>query len=224
MITLHYSPTDASMAPHIVLCELAAPFTLAKVDRAKQAHKQSAYLKMNPNGLIPVLQDGELVLYETAAICMHLADTHPGANLAPLLASHERAHYMKWMFWLANTLHATLVPYFYPERWADEGDTAGAAKIKTFARNKVDAMLVQVNNHLASHMDSNVRANSGPWFLGEHYSAVDAYAFMLCRWTRSFTSKPARDYAHIGPYLQRMLARAAVQRVYEVEGIGAPLV
>ena len=115
-----------------------------------------------------------------------------------------------------NTLHATLVPYFYPERWADEGDTLGAAKIKTFARNKVDYMLVQVDKHLADQV--------GPWFLGEHYSAVDAYAFMLCRWTRSFTSTPARDYAHIGPYLQRMLARAAVQRVYEVEAIGLPWV
>ena len=216
MITLHYSPTDASMAPHIVLCELAAPFTLAKVDRANQAHKQPAYLKMNPNGLIPVLQDGELVLYETAAICMHLADTHPSASLAPLLGSHERAHYMKWMLWLANTLHATLVPFFYPERWADEDDMLGAAKIKAKAQNKVDAMLVQIDEHLARH--------SGPWFLGEHYSAVDAYAFMLCRWTRSFTSTPARDYAHIGPYLQRMLARAAVQRVYEVEAIGLPWV
>jgi glutathione S-transferase len=73
-------------------------------------------------------------------------------------------------------------------------------------------------------LGSHRALHSGPWFLGEQYSAADPYAFMLCRWTRSFTSTPARGYAHIGPYLQRMLGRAAVRRVYEVEGIGEPLV
>lgn len=66
-----------------MLRELGVPFTLQLVDRAQNAHKSLAYLKLNPNGLIPVLQDGDLVLYETAAIVLHLVDTHPEAGLAP---------------------------------------------------------------------------------------------------------------------------------------------
>ena len=93
MATLHYFPGNASLAPHIVLEELGAPYELALVDRAAGAHKSPAYLKLNPNGLIPVWVDGDLVLYETAAICLHLADTHPAAGLAPPLASPERAHF-----------------------------------------------------------------------------------------------------------------------------------
>ena len=68
MITLHYFPGNASMTPHMLLRELGVPFELALVDRAKRAHKAPEYLKLNPNGLIPVLVDGALVLYETAAI------------------------------------------------------------------------------------------------------------------------------------------------------------
>ncbi len=44
---------------------------LLRVDRDHGAHKTLAYLKLNPNGLIPVLVDGDLVLYEAAAICLH---------------------------------------------------------------------------------------------------------------------------------------------------------
>ena len=53
MITLHYHPGDASQAPHIVLQELGVPYELALVDKEGGAHKSAAYLKLNPNGLIP---------------------------------------------------------------------------------------------------------------------------------------------------------------------------
>ena len=92
MLQLHYFPGNASLIPHIVLEEIGAPFELKYVDRERAAHKSADYLALNPNGLIPVLVDDSLpgpeplVLYETAAVCLHLADTHPGAHLLPPLA------------------------------------------------------------------------------------------------------------------------------------------
>src|SRR5882757_3246700 len=79
VLQLHYHPSNASMVPHLLLEELGTPYELVLVDRAHAAHKSAAYLALNPNGLIPVMVDGDLVLYETAAICLHLADTHPNA-------------------------------------------------------------------------------------------------------------------------------------------------
>jgi glutathione S-transferase len=216
MITLHYSPGAASFAPHVLLHELAEPFTLSLVDPAQQAHKTPEYLALNPNGLIPVLQDGSTVLYETAAILMHLADGHPQARLAPPLATAERAHFYKWMAWLTNTLQATLIHYFYPERLVDEGNAPGASQVKAHAQARVTACLAQLDAQLALHGE--------PWLLGSTYSAVDPMAFMLCRWTRNFSSGRARDQAHIAPYLQRMLDRAAVQRVLATEGLQPPWV
>ena len=213
MLQLHYHPSNASMAPHLLLEEIGLPFELRLVDRAHQAHKAPEYLALNPNGLIPVLVDGGLVLYEAAAICLHLADTHPQAGLAPALGTGQRAHFYKWLVWLTNTMQATLIVYFYPERWADSLDAV--AQIKAHAEARVAAMLDQLDAELARH--------GGPWFLGSAFSAVDAYALMLCRWTRGFT-RPARDLPHLGPYLQRVLARPATQRVFEREGLVQPWV
>jgi glutathione S-transferase len=213
MLELHYHPSNASMAPHLLLEELGLPFELKLVDRAQQAHKSPQYLALNPNGLIPVLVDGELVLYEAAAICLHLVDTHPQAGLAPAFGTRERAHFYKWLVWLTNTLQATLIIYFYPERWADAPEAVAA--VKAHAEAKVGAMLAQLDAELARH--------GGPWLLGATFSAVDAYALMLCRWTRGF-ARPARGLPQLGPYLQRVLARPATQRVFEREGLAQPWV
>lgn len=219
MIQLHYHPGNASMAPHILLHELGVPFEKVLVDRAANAHKSPAYLKLNPNGLIPVLVDGDLVLYETAAICLHLVDSHPAAGLVPALGTPERAHCYKWLIWLTNTLQATLIHYFYPHRLVDDGNTEGAAQVQAHAQSRVGELLDQLEAQLSAHGQR--------WLLGAGYSVVDPYAFMLCRWTRGFSgpaAAPARTRPAIGAYLQRMLARPAVQQVMADEGLQAPWV
>ena len=223
MLQLHYFPGNASLIVHLVLEEIGAPFTLKHVDRANGAHKSPEYLAMNPNGLIPVLvDDGDerggttgapLVLYETAAICMHLADTHPDAGLLPSLGSSERALAYQWLAWCTNTFQAWLIVYFYPERWAD--DAAGTAAVKAHAETKIGALLDQLEAQLVRH--------GGPWLLGERFGIVDSYAFVLCRWTRAF-ARPARAMAHVRPWLERMIDRPAVRRAFVTEKLAAPFV
>ena len=103
MIKLYYYPGNASLIVHVLLEELGAPFELVHVDRGARAHKSAEYLKLNPNGLIPVLVDGDLVLYETAAICLHLADRYGAAQFAPAVGTAERAHFYKWLIWSASS-------------------------------------------------------------------------------------------------------------------------
>lgn len=212
---LFYYPSNASMAPHIVLEEIGRPFALTLVDRTQDQHKSADYLRLNPNGLIPVLVDGDMVLYETAAICLHLADTHLESGMAPGLATPERAQFYKWLMWLTNTLQAALIVYFYPERWVDADNALGASQVKAHAESKIGILLDQ--------LESQLESSDGPWLLGAQYTILDPYAFMLCRWTRGF-KKPARAWPLLGQYLQRMLARPAVQRAIKTEGLAAPLV
>lgn len=216
MIALHYHPSTAAMVPHILLEELGAPYTRVLVDREGGAHKRDDFLRLNPNGLIPVLVDGDLVLYETAAIVLHLCERHPQAGLLPPAATDARSQAYKWLAWLTNTLQATLVVYFYPERWVDAGNAEGAAQVKRHAQARVVALLGQLDAELARH--------GGPWFAGAAYSALDPYVFTLCRWTRHFAAQRARDHARLGPYLQRMLERPAVQRTLAHEGLQPPFV
>jgi glutathione S-transferase len=219
MLQLHYFPGNASLIPHIVLEELGVPFELKHVDRAVAAHKSPEYLALNPNGLIPVLVDTSfgsdgrpLVLYETAAVCMHLADTHPVDRLLPPLGTAERAQAYKWLAWLGNTVQAALILYFYPERWGDE---SAAAQVKASAEQKIGTMLDQLDAQFACHR--------GPWLLGSGFSVCDPYAFVLCRWTRGF-ARPARSLPHLQPFLARMLERPSVQRAFATEGLKPPLV
>lgn len=216
MLHLHYAPSTAAMAPHILLEELGLPFGLRMVDSSAGAHKTPDYLRLNPNGLVPVLTDGDLVLYESAAICLHLCDSHPQAGLAPAVGTVERAHFYKWLVWMTNTLQNSLMAYFYPHRMVDPGNTAGAAEVKAQAELRIGGLLAQLDAELARH--------GGPWLLGQNYSALDPYALMLCRWTRYFASAPARTFPHLGPYLQAMLARPAVQRVFASEKLAQPWV
>jgi glutathione S-transferase len=120
---------------------------------------------------------------------------------------------------MTNSLQATMVPYFYPERSVDEDNEAGAAQVRNHAQARIGELLGHLDAQLASHRQ--------PWLLGAAYSALDPYAFVLCRWTRGFkgpAARPARESAQLGPYLQRMLARPAVQRVLADEGLAQPWV
>lgn len=227
MIELHYFPGNASLAPHILLHELALPFRLQRVDRTANAHKAADYLALNPNGQIPVLRDGDLVLYESAAICLHLADRLPDPAsaaahrpaLLPPLGSADRAQACKWLVWMTNTLQARLMHYFYPERLVDTGNADGAAQVRAHAQADIGGMLDQIEAQLAGH--------GQPWLLGDDHGVADAYGWMLCRWTRGFegaASPPARTRPAIKAWLQRVTDRPAVQRVLIDEGLAPPWV
>ncbi|MDB5958451.1 glutathione S-transferase family protein [Ramlibacter sp.] len=213
-LQLHYDAGTAAMIPHILLEELGVSYERVLVERARMQHKEPAYLKLNPNGLLPVLVDRDLVLYETGAIVLHLCDTHAQAGLAPAPGTPERAEFYKWLFWLGNTLQPALILYFYPDRWVKEGNTEGAAEVKAKAQERVRALLTQ--------LDDLVARSGGPWTLGASFSALDPYVFTLCRWTRNFNHGKAREYAHLAPYLRRMSERASVQRVFAAEGLSGP--
>lgn len=209
MPTLYGMVSTAAMAPHILLHEIGEPFELRLLDRDKGEHKSADYLALNPHGRVPTLVDGNLVLYEAAAICLHLADSHPEAKLGPAIGTPERAEFYKWLVYLTNSVQAEMLLYFYPERYVDGAHAQAAFKAATEAR-------------LNGHFDGLDRALAGrTWLLGDTYSAVDPYLFMLCRWTR-FMNRPARTLGNLGAYLARVLERPAVKAAFEAEGLGAP--
>lgn len=213
MYRLYYNPGSANLAPHMLLKELGVEHELVFIDQEKGAHRRPDYIKLNPAGRIPVLVDDDLVLFEAAAICLHLVDRHPEAGLAPAIGTAERAHFYKWLIYLTNTLQAELITYFYSNRLAN--DEGAIAQVHAHAEARVGAMLDLLENELAK--------GQGPYLLGERYSAVDPYLFMLTRWTRNMRN-PARNRPCLSRYQQRMLARPAVQKTFEAEGLGEPYV
>jgi glutathione S-transferase len=214
LYTLYYFPGNANLVPHMLLEEIGAPYELALVDRDNNAHASPEYLRLNPAGRIPVLIDPslDLVLFETAAIALHLADRHPAANLAPPLGTKERATMLKWLMYLTNTLQAEELIYFYPQRLTG-GDEAMAAVVKREAETRIARMI--------DILDAELARSRGPWLLGEQYTIVDPYLLMLARWTRMM-ARPARELPNLRDFLGAMTARPAVQRAFEMEKLAQP--
>jgi glutathione S-transferase len=212
MYQLHYYPANANAAPHMLLEEIGTAYDLILVDRAVNAQKSKEYLKINPNGRIPALQDGTLTLFEAAAIVLHLVDQHPEAELAPDLGTPERAKFYQWLTFLTNSLQEELMIYQYPDRLAGD-DAKATAIVRQGAENRAGAFLDVIEDHLKAE---------GPFFLGPRFSAVDLYLVMLARWARPL-AKPPQTRPHIAKLLDAVTARPAIQRAYAAEGIAAPI-
>ena len=117
---LHYLPGSAALAPHATLAVIGVPYELVRVERT-DGRPTAEYLALNPWGRVPTLEDGDHVLTESAAICLHLAERHPEARLVPPAGTRERSELYRWLVWLTNTVQMTQMRYFYPERYGTEG-------------------------------------------------------------------------------------------------------
>lgn len=194
------------MAPHFVLDALQIEYELVLVDRKSDEQKSEAYLALNPQGKIPTLIDGELILSESAAICIHLAENHMDSQLIPPLGSAERAKFFQWILYLSNTVQAELMLYFYPQKHCDDEQQAKTLALKQETR--VTDMLATLDAQLADKT----------YLLGETVSVCDYFLFMLAVWSDEFT-KPPLSFKHLGRYLKHMAKDHAVISVCRKEGL-----
>jgi len=88
----------------LCLAELGVHHELVVVDLAAGEQRSPDYLRVNPNGVVPTLVDGELVLWESSAILLYLADKYPHGGLLPQ-ALDERARVYKWLVWQPATFN-----------------------------------------------------------------------------------------------------------------------
>lgn len=126
MYKLFYYPRNASWAPHLLLEEMGVNYELVLVDRKSNAQKSKEYLALNPTGRIPTLVDDDLVIFESAAICLYLCDENPQTNLIPKVGDPLRAKLFQWLFYLNTTVQSELMVYFYPSKHTTALDTTGS--------------------------------------------------------------------------------------------------
>jgi len=103
MVTLYGLPGAASLAPHILLEEVGTNYVFVTPVREGADRGPAEFLAASPSGRVPALVDGALALTESAAICMHIADRHPAAGLAPAIGDPRRSTWYRWLVYLTNT-------------------------------------------------------------------------------------------------------------------------
>lgn len=105
MLTLYFAPGSSSMAVHIALHEIGAPFDARPLSFAKREQRAPDYLALNPEGKVPTLLVDGRPLTEVAAILYYLAKRFPEAMLLPGGDVEAEAQAISWMSFIASTLH-----------------------------------------------------------------------------------------------------------------------
>ena len=105
MLTLYMAPGSSSMAVHIALQEIGAPFEKKLMSFHRKDMKGAAYLALNPEGAVPMMQIDGRPLTQVAACLFYLAKRYPEARLLPADDPETEAQAISWMSFIASGIH-----------------------------------------------------------------------------------------------------------------------
>jgi glutathione S-transferase len=184
------------------LGELEMPFEHIVVGGFAKGTDTPEYRTMNPNGLVPTIRDGELVLWESNAIVRFLSAEYGSGLLFPVEA-RERAVVDQWADWTATTFQPSWSAVF-------------AARVRTpLDQQKPEAIAKAIAHAEAQFEILDRRLAAVPYLAGEQLTYADLIAGIgLYRWTSM--DIPRRDFAHVAAWHQRLRERPAYVKAVEV--------
>lgn len=194
MLTVYAFATPNSVKVPIALEELGLAYELRAVNIRKGEQKAAGFLALNANGKVPLLVDGDLVLPESGAILVHLAEK--AGRLLPT-APAARARTFEWLFvQLSGTGPAFGQSGFWQKLAAERNEPA-------IARYQGEA------DRLADVIDAHLSQNT--WFAGEDFTIADIAHFGWF-WRREFAGVGFDNRPNLARWYAAMEARPAVQR------------
>ncbi|MEO4001679.1 glutathione S-transferase family protein [Mesorhizobium sp. CAU 1732] len=161
------------------------------------AMKEPAHRRLHPFGQIPTYEEGDLALFESGAIILHIAEHHVG--LLPDDAN-ARMRAIAWMFAALNTVEPPIV-----ER----------EQVSYLERDKTwyEARLPLLDNRVRNRLDDlSIRLGDGEW-LDNGFSAGDLMMVMVLR--RLEGKGILEDYPNLSTYMARGQARPAYKRAFD---------
>ena len=192
---LYYSSGACSLASHIVAVEGGLDIKLEKVDlKIHRTETGADFMAINPKGYVPALElDDGALLTENTALLPFLGDK-VGLMPADGLARYRA---LEWIGYIASELHRSFAPLFH----------GGSDKEKTEAKEDITKRLKFIEDNL-----------SGNWLMGEHFTAADAYLFVILRWARTM-HLDLSAMPRLVAFKARMEARPGVQKALAEEGL-----
>jgi glutathione S-transferase len=219
--TLYYSPDSANLIIRLALEEMALPYTDVLVNRANKEHLRPEFLKLNPQGLLPILMSPYQAepLFETGAILWNLAQQHQALSPA---SADQSSTCLKYLFYISNTLHADLRALFYTERYFVLPTHDQLAALRAGLSQRVRQHFALLNQEIANR--------GGPWLLGAELSVCDLYLAACARWSMLYPRPDTFTWGAISredfllwpnllSLLEKLEQRAAVRLAFSKEDI-----
>ncbi|MDH3695345.1 MAG: glutathione S-transferase family protein [Gammaproteobacteria bacterium] len=201
---LYYALGSAAMGVRVILEEIGAPYELIQTTIDMDKPRPPEQLALNPNGWVPVLIWDDKAMYECAAITVFLCDRHPQANLAPKIDAPERGLYLQTLVYFSNSVQNAFQLNYYPARFADTPDDEPSARRRGIRRLRETWKVI----------DDQIGDNE--WVLGERFSSVDIYLFMLITWLNTSRGHPStEEFPNVKRIANAVMTRPSVQLVYE---------
>ncbi len=184
------------------LGELELPFEHIVVGGLAKGTDAPDYRAMNPNGLVPTIRDGDLVLWESNAIVRYLSAEYGSGLLFPLEA-RDRAIVDQWADWTATTFQPSWSAVF-------------AARVRTpLDSQNPDAITKAIANAERQFEILDRRLVDVPFLAGDELTYADLIAGIgLYRWTTM--DIPRRTFANVTAWHQRLRERPAYVKAVEV--------
>lgn len=194
---LYYVPKTRASRPRWVLEELGVPYDLVRLDPAKAETRSAAHLERHPLGHVPVLEDRGQAIFESGAICLHLADLFPEKRLLPPLGSVERGLAYQWVLFSMTEMEPPLIGLSAEARKPEgERDTVATAQARVLFRKAADVIEVALRNR--------------KFLLGDGFGVADVMVGGTLAWARGF--KLLDGLPSVEAYLARLRERPAWQR------------
>jgi glutathione S-transferase len=196
---LYGRPGSGSLAVQMALEEIRAPYERIWV--ADGAADVATFRSVNPTGKVPALAlpDGT-VMFESAAMLVHLALEHPTADLAPQPGTSQHARFLQWMVFLSANVYESALRTYYPVRYSSRGE------------NDAEPIREQGTRDFLAHLTLISQALD-PYVLGNQYSAADLYLYVLASWFPGGTSDLHARLPALGTHAQKLSLRPAVSTV-----------
>lgn len=203
-IKLWYSPGACSLAPHVMLHEIAAPFEAVETPVSTGANLTEAFSRINPKQRVPVLAlDGE-VITELPAIATAISGLSPDRHLmgrTPL----DQARVYEWMNWLSGTLHGQGFGCLWrPARFSN--DEQAFDGIRTKGRQTISDCFALI--------EAKLRA---PFAIGNAFTAVDPFLLVFYRWGAAIGLAMSTCYPRYSAFALALSERASVQSALAAE-------
>ncbi|MHC4164817.1 MAG: glutathione S-transferase family protein [Planctomycetota bacterium] len=197
MITLYGIPASRAFRPLWMLEELGLEYENVPTNFLGD-NKQPDYLAINPNGRIPTLVDGDIVLWESMAINLYLAEKYDG-GLQPK-SVEDRGRATQWSFWVMTETEKALLEYLFhtvilPEDQRDAAVRSAASEQLRAPLGVLDGAL-EGRDHLVSDRFTVADLNVASVLAWGQLAGFDFSVFPnVSRWLTACTSRPAAQAA-----------------------------